>query len=211
MNPKTFSIVLAVLLLAAAGCNSGVNRSLHLGDGEKTDSGFNTVNGSIRIGRDAEVGGSSRTVNGRISVDDGSKVESLATVNGSIKIGDRVEVDGDLETVNGSVTTGQGTKVDGDVSTVNGALRLAGTVVTGKLATYNGAVTLSEGSRVERDVVIERTRGNSRGKPLSIKVTGGSVIEGDVIVKTDKRPVTVVLESGGEVKGEVRNAEVVRQ
>ena len=211
MQHKILTATAAVVLLFAAGCNAGVNRSFRVGDGEVTDSGFNSVNGSIRIGRDAEVKGSSHTVNGRISVDDGSKVRDLATVNGSIDIADKVEVDGDLESVNGGVECGSGTEVDGDIKTVNGDVELDGAVVDGSVETINGEVTLRGASRVKRDVVIDRNRGSSSRRTLEIRVLDDSVIEGDVIVKSRKRKVRVVLAGGGEVKGEIDGAEVVRE
>ncbi len=201
----------ALVLLFATGCNAGVNRSFRVADGETVDSGFNSVNGSIRVGRDAEVKGGSHTVNGRISVDDGSKVGDLATVNGSIHIADKVRVDGDLESVNGGVECGSGTEVNGDISTVNGDVELEGAIVDGSVETINGEVTLRDASRVKRDVVIERNRGSSSRKTLEIRVLDGSVIEGDVIVKSRKRKVAVTLAGGGEVKGEIDGAEAVRQ
>ncbi len=212
MKTKIVITLAAFALLFAAGCNAGVNRSFRVADGETADSGFNSVNGSVQVGREAEVKGSSHTVNGRISVDDGARVRDLGTVNGAIRIADNVTVDGDLESVNGGVECGQGTEVDGDVSTVNGDVDLDGTIVDGNVETINGEVTLRAGARVKRDVVIERNRGDSSRRVLEIRVLGGSVIEGDVIVKDTERKVKVVLASGGEVEGEIDDsAEVVRE
>ncbi len=211
MQMKTLTNLAVLLLLFAAGCNAGVNRSFRVADGETVDSGFNSVNGSIQIGSDAEVKGSSHTVNGRISVDEGSKVRDLATVNGSIQIADKVSVDGDLESVNGNVQCGPGTQVDGDINTVNGDVDLESAVVDGSVETINGEVTLRAGSRVKRNVVIDRNPGSSSRRALEIRVLDGSVIEGDVIVKARKRKVTVVLAGGGEIQGEITGAEVVRE
>ena len=211
MKSKRLPIFPAIVLLAAAGCHAGVNRTLRVDDGAETSRGLHTVNGSIRIGRDADVGGSSRSVNGNISVRDGSRVRSLATVNGSIEVAANVAVDGDLESVNGSVESGAGTEVSGDVATINGSLRLEGTLVQGKVRTHNGSVTLLDGSRIRQDVVIERSRGDGARRRLKIKIRDGAVVEGDVIVKDRDRPVTVYLSAGGEVLGEIRGAEVVRE
>ncbi len=211
MHTKRVIALAAFALLFLAGCNAGVNRSFRVANGETVDSGFNSVNGTIRIGKDAEVKGSSHTVNGGISVDDGSRVRDLATVNGSIRLAGKVTVDGDLESVNGGVRCGSGTTVDGDVTTVNGDVDLEGTVIDGSVETINGEVTLRAGSRVKRDVVIERNRGSGDRRPLEIRVLEGSVIEGDVIVKSAKRKVKVVLSGGSEVQGEIDGAEVVRE
>jgi DUF4097 and DUF4098 domain-containing protein YvlB len=211
MNTKMSSALLAIVVLTG-GCGFGVNRSFRVEDGEKVTGGLQTVNGVIRIGRDAEVTGPCRTVNGGITVDDGSKVGSLTTVNGSIEIASEVTVDGDLDTVNGSAECGTGTEVDGDLTTVNGNIRLDGTLVQGSVKTYNGSVKLDDGSRVTRDVVIERSRGSFQKKrSLDVRIMRGSVVEGDVVVKSRRHRVTVYLAEGGEVKGEIRNAEVVRE
>ncbi|MCP4654720.1 MAG: hypothetical protein GY856_04785 [bacterium] len=211
MNTKISSALSTIVFLLVAGCNCAVNRSLRVADGEKVTGGLTTVNGTIRIGEDAEVRGASRTVNGRITVDDGAQVGSLTTVNGAVEIAGNVAVDGDVETVNGAAECGSGTEVQGDVSTVNGAIRLDGTRVEGRVVTYNGGVTLRDGSRVTRDVVIERTRGRHSDRALEIRILQGSVVEGDIVVRTTKRPVTVYLSEGGEVLGEIRNAKVVRE
>ncbi len=211
MQIRILIALAAFALVFAAGCQAGVNRTMRLADGETSDSGFSSVNGSILIGRDAEVRGSSQTVNGRISVDDGAKVRGLSSVNGSIRIDDKVTVDGDLESVNGGIECGTGSRIDGDVETVNGDVELEGTVVDGTIETINGEVTLRGASRVTRDVVIGRNRGNSSRRVLEIRLSGGSVIEGDVIVKARNRKVQVVLAGGSEVKGEIDGAEVVRE
>ncbi|MEM7353224.1 MAG: hypothetical protein AAF657_20685 [Acidobacteriota bacterium] len=211
MSFKSFPIFIILALLFLTACDgAGVNRSLSVADGESRDGGLNTVNGSIRIGTDAAVDGSSRTVNGRISVRDGSKVGGLATVNGSIEVARNVEVDGDMESVNGSVDCATGTQVKGDISSINGSLFLEGTVVSGKIQTHNGSVTLRDGSRIEKDVVIARTRGTGNRREIEIKIEG-AIVEGDVIVEDPNRKVTVYLSDGGEVRGEIKDAEVVHE
>ncbi|MEM7582742.1 MAG: hypothetical protein AAF560_05130 [Acidobacteriota bacterium] len=196
-----------LILLTLTGCKFGVNRSLRVADGETVEGGMQTVNGSVRIGRDAKVGGASRSVNGGITVGDSSTVGSLSTVNGSIHIAESVRVNGDLGTINGAVESGRGTEVDGDISTINGRLELDETEVRGSLSTHNGAVTL-RGGRVHRDIVIEGRGGNKSSSELKIRLLDGAVVEGNVIVEDEARRVTVYLEDGGEVQGEIRGAEV---
>ena len=56
-----------------------------------------------------------------------------------------------------------------------------------------------------------RSRWNSDSppkKPLIIKLTDGSVVEGDIINEDDRFDVHVVLADGSKVLGEIKNAEV---
>jgi DUF4097 and DUF4098 domain-containing protein YvlB len=190
------------------GCGVGVNRSLHLADGKTSEHGLRTVNGAIGIGSGCTVKGGCTTVNGAITVAADSKVGDLTTVNGSIGISTNVEVDGQVETVNGGIRCDTGSVVDGDMATVNGRIKLQGTRVQGSLSTYNGSVILLDKSEVEHDIIIKRASGNT-DDPLTITVSQGSVVHGDVIVRDASRKVTVHLDTGGEIKGEIRNADVV--
>ncbi len=49
-----------------------------------------------------------------------------------------------------------------------------------------------------------------RSRPIEIEVAGGSVIEGDVLVKRNVK-VNVILRDGGKVLGRVDGAEVIDQ
>jgi len=122
-----------------------------------------------------------------------------------------VSADGDVATVNGSVRCGSGSTITGDVTTVNGSIRLDGSTAKGDITTHNGSVELTRGSVVERDVVIKESGGSSSGRTLRILVADGSVVHGDVVVEDSGRKVTVELVDGGEVKGEIRGAEVVER
>jgi cytoskeletal protein CcmA (bactofilin family) len=122
-----------------------------------------------------------------------------------------VVVDGDVSSVNGKVDAGPGTEIRGDVSTVNGPIVLAGTTVDRDVRTHNGALTLKAGTRVRGEIRVERSRGSRpRRSRLEIRLEGGTVVEGDLVVEAGARPVTVYLDSDSSVQGEIRNAEVVR-
>ena len=84
MKNRSVLAVVAACSLVIAGC--GVNKSIHIADGETVNGGRATVNGSVHIGADCTVRGDCRTVNGRVTVGTGSKVGGLQSVNGSIKI-----------------------------------------------------------------------------------------------------------------------------
>ncbi len=207
---KALLPILAAAFLCFSACDMSVNRSQYLGDGERS-AGLTSVNGSIRVGSNCTVDGGCRTVNGRIEVGDGSRVDDLDTVNGRIEIGANVQVDGDAETVNGSIECGPGSKVLGKVTTVNGSLELRNTVVSEDLSTVNGDVRLREKSVVRGDIVIKGKRGFfSGGHRLEIRVEGGSIVEGGIDVRDPDNEVKVYISKDSTVKGEIRNAKVIR-
>jgi hypothetical protein len=202
--------VLVVSLLSFCACDGSVNSSRHLGAGERSQ-GLNSVNGSIFVGSRCTVDGSCHTVNGRIEIGDGSTVDSLETVNGRITIGANVAVDGDAGTVNGAIECGPGSKVRGKVGTVNGRIELRNTVVDETLSTVNGDIELREKSVVRGDIVIKGKRGFfSSGHRLEIRVEGGSVVEGGIDVQDPDNEVRVYISKDSTVKGEIRNAKVIR-
>ena len=59
--------ILTTCALLVAGC--GVNKSIHIADGETVEDGKATVNGNVFIGADCTVRGDCRTVNGGVTVD----------------------------------------------------------------------------------------------------------------------------------------------
>lgn len=202
-------LLLAVIALTA-GCNASVNKSIRIADGESVTGDLTSVNGSINVGNNAQVKGNAQTVNGRIRVGDSVQIGRLSTVNGGIDIGGQTQVGGDVESVNGSVECEAGSTIEGDIQTVNGRVLLEGTTVNGEIETRNGAVLLTDGTRVGRDVRIEgRTSGFSGGS-LEIRLTGGSVIEGDLIVEDEDRKVRLTVDETSEVKGQIRGVEMTR-
>jgi DUF4097 and DUF4098 domain-containing protein YvlB len=210
MDSTLKSMVIGFTTIWLCACGFGVNQSFTIADGTTLDGGRTTVNGRITVGTNCEVSGDCQTVNGRITVGEGSRVGALHTVNGRIEIGSSVRVNGDVATVNGSIGIQDGTAVDGDVSTVNGGITLVGSTVGGTLTVHNGDVVLLARSRVKKDVVIKKGKSSSK-RGQEIRVSDGSVVEGDVIVRGARGEVTVHLSGGGEVKGEVRGAEVVTE
>ena len=138
-----------------------------------------------------------------------SEVGALHTVNGSIRIGSNTTVNGDLGTINGKIRCNSGSQIDGTLSTINGAITLTETAVTGNLETINGNITLERRSRVQGDIVIRsRSSGSKRKKPLIIKLSDNSVVEGNIINNDDRLDVQVILADDSKVLGEIKNAEV---
>lgn len=225
--------VMAILLIACgASSDTGINKSIYVGDGEhkrgslrsvngsinvgneaKVDGNLSTVNGAIVVGENAEVGEIS-CVNGEISVDRNSKAQEISCVNGAISTGADVEIDGDLSTVNGPIKTKLGSRIYGSMSTVNGDMYAQETLVDENIRTVNGDIDLVESSMVKGDIIIDRDRkkpSSREFKELVITIDSGSKVKGSIRVKGDNPNVTVVLSGGGEVQGEIINAEVVRK
>ena len=71
--------LLAVVSLALLFSGCGVNKSIHIADGETVNGGKATVNGNVTIGADCDVRCDCRTVNGRVSVGAQSKVGDFVT------------------------------------------------------------------------------------------------------------------------------------
>ncbi|MHC4432431.1 MAG: DUF4097 family beta strand repeat-containing protein [Planctomycetota bacterium] len=206
MNNSFKSLVLVTLLsLLAVSCVS-----IRVDDGATCGGSLTSVNSGIAIGSGSTVTGESRSVNGSITVGNDSEVGALHTVNGSIRIGSYTTVDGDASTINGKIRCKSRSQIDGMLSTINGAITLTGTTVTGNLETINGNITLERRSTVQGDIVI-KSRGDSTQRPkepLVIKLSGSSVVEGDIINKDDRCEVQVIIADDSRVLGQIRNAEV---
>jgi DUF4097 and DUF4098 domain-containing protein YvlB len=212
MKPIRWTFGLALLLTVTPGCDSSINKSVYIQDGERRDSGVNTVNGSITVGNDCVIRGSCRTVNGSIRVGQNSMVEGLQVVNGDIELGQNTKARDDLTTVNGSIVLRPGSKVAGDLSSINGNLELDHALVEKDLTLYNGNVELANESLVRGDIVIKDSKGHrSKDQIITIRIGEGSVVEGDIRVLEDEVKVKVYLGKDARVAGDITNAEVVRE
>lgn len=211
---KTKITIFQIALFSAVffwSCNASVNRSFYVRDGEQSG-GLISVNGSIHLGLNCRVVGSCHAVNGNIEVGDGSRVRDLDTVNGRIHIGSNVDMDGHAGTVNGAIDCGIGSKIHGRLTTVNGSIELRNTQVDEEVSTINGDILLSEKSVARGDIVIKDRRGSSRDhQRLNIRISGGSQVEGSIIVQDENAEVRVYISKDSTVKGEVRNAQVIRE
>jgi hypothetical protein len=219
MKSKSALIFAFLFLAGTCFCLATVNRSIHIADNQTVHGGLSSVNGSIHIGSNCTVGGSSHTVNGRIEVGDGSRVEDLKTVNGSIRIGRRATVDGFARTVNGSISCDSGGEIRREVHTTNGSIELRGAIAGGGLTTTNGDVTVLDQSRVKGDIVIRGRQGFwffgifgwRHRHPITIRIGGGSIVEGGIIVEDDHRNVEVIVSKDSKIQGKVVNAKIVER
>jgi hypothetical protein len=86
---------------------------------------------------------------------------------------------------------------------------LVHTIVQRDVQTVNGDIELRDNSVVKGNIVIEdKMDVSKRQRPIEIEVTGGSIIEGDVVVKRNVE-VRLILRDGGKVLGQVDGAEVI--
>ncbi len=229
----TVLIALSTILLACgASSDTRINKSVYVGDGEHKSGSLRSVNGSVHVGNEASVDGNCTTVNGKIvvgensevrevstvnggiSIDRNSKATEVSCVNGSISLGSDVEIDGDVSTVNGSIRCKIAVDIAGNLETVNGSMTTKETNIKGHIKTVNGDIDLLEKSIVHGDIVVNRVKKPSNHKNLkkmTITIDSKSKVKGNIEVKGDEPNVTVILAGGGEVLGEIINAEVVRK
>lgn len=201
--------ILLVGMLVLGGCDTSINSSIVVPDGESRSGSLMSVNGDVSIGKDCTIEGSSRSVNGSIKVGDRSRVEDLTVINGSVRTGEGVSVNGNVESVNGMIELGTGSGVSGKVASVNGSIELNQTMVQQDIRTVNGDIKLRDKTIVKGDIVIEGKMDDStRSSPIEIEVAGGSVIEGDIVVKRNV-DIRLILSEGGKVLGQVGDVEVI--
>ena len=207
---RSFLLVFGLSTVLFCGCDMSVNRSVHVSDGEQSG-GHTSVNGSIHIGARCRIDGDCRTVNGSIQVGDDARVRDLDTVNGRISIAANVEVDGNAATVNGSIICGSGSKIHGRLSTVNGRIELKKSEVDEDLSTVNGDILLAK-SLVHGDIIIKGRHGKLFDhRHIEIRLSEGSRVEGGIIVRDPDIDVKVYLSKDSTVKGEIQNAQVVKE
>lgn len=206
---KTFSVIIVIIF---SSCNVRINKSIHVPDGKSVHHSLNTVNGSIYIGSDCEVRGDCRSVNGNIKVESESEVSGLEVVNGSIDLEEKIVVHGSIKSVNGSIRCKRECRIYDDIYTINGDIDVYNTSVRNDIKTINGDISLFDNSVVEKDIIIKRKTGSSGyHHAITIKITEGSTVKGDIVVHPQPRKVRVILSDGGTVHGDIRNAEVIKQ
>jgi hypothetical protein len=193
-----------------SGCSVGVNRSINVRDGQSSH-GLVSVNGSLQVGSNCRVNGDSHTVNGIVEVGDDSHVRNLDTVNGHIRLGANVDVEGDAKSVNGAIDCGHGSKIHGRLTTINGRIELRNTEVDEEISTVNGNVLLREKSVVRGDIIIKGRNGFGNHRRLEIRISDGSRVEGGIIVHDEDIDVKVYLSRDSIVKGEIINAQLIKE
>jgi len=204
---KSFSLLVLLGLLTTSCIMSS-----RIGNGVTHNGSLATINSSIDIGNGSTVTGESRTVNGSITVGDNSDVGDLQTVNGGIRIGSNTSVHGSAGTINGPIRCKSGVQIDGTLSTINGPITLTETTVMKNLETINGNITLAQRSGIRGDIIL-RSRGEknqSPKEPLIVKLSGSSVVEGNIINKDERYQVIVIFADDSKVLGEIKNAEIRR-
>lgn len=215
--------LVSVMLLA--GCDVGINRTVHIEAADDAQHGAASINGDVIVSEKAIVrDGDLKTVNGTIEIKHGARVNRCATVNGSLRIeaeaqtGDLESVNGHLNVdrdatvrgniklVNGGVTLKNGASVSGSVGTVNGAIELYGATVEGMLQNYNGGMTVTAGSLVKGGISVHRSGRYDRSMAPTIVIGPGSSVEG---ILSFGRPVRLYIHDTASV-GQIRGAEPIR-
>lgn len=205
-----FTLVLSLFIYVTASCDyTSVNSNISIEDGEKVYHDLRSVNGGIYVGDNCQVEGSCQTVNGGIKIGKNSIVEGVQTVNGSIKVYQKVKIEENISSVNGSINIDNGT-IEGDIETINGIINLSNTKIRRDIETVNGNIILDNGSHVKGDIVIKRKSGN-KFHVLKIELLKNSIVDGNIYVEEDDRRVTVYLEKGSKVLGEIINAEIIEK
>jgi len=213
MNRYIINFILVLTLVSVApAMDISINKSTSIKDGKKKSGGMTTINGNLNIGDDCRVTGVCRTVNGNIEVGENTTIKKLQTVNGGVTIGRNSRILSHIETVNGFVTCNPGVEIFGSIKTVNAIIELDSVRVKRNITTYTGNIYLQNGSIVEKDLVVKHSHNKNNtydNRILKLTLSGGSVIEGDVIVKARDIKVMVTLREGSKIIGKVKNAQVV--
>lgn len=208
----SFSLLLMLFATGLISCEGvSVNKSIQIEDGETVRNDLSSVNGNITIGDNCKVLGDCNSVNGAVEIGENSEIDDISTVNGSISVGKNSIVHEDMESVNGSVTCEAGVKIRGEINTINGSLELFNTEVERNITTVNGSISLNEQTLVMGNIEVE-VKGKilSDNRKVKIHIRDHSVVEGDIIGDKDA-VVEVYLENGSEIKGQIRNAELIKE
>ena len=233
MKSRAFITAVLILLVLSsfAYAQSSVSKDIHIAKGKKSSRNVSTVSGDIFVGNGAMVKGdvsavsgdisigskatvqNIEVVSGDISVGKGAKTKNLETVSGDIHLYEKSEVDGSIETVSGDVNCDSGSDIGEYIGTVSGDVELDDSRLRGSLKTVSGDISLFNGSMIDGDIIINRKPDvvlYHNGK-LKIIIDMNSVVKGSILVKEPDSNVIVYLANGGEVKGEIVNAEVRKQ
>lgn len=199
MNKSVFTVGLLAMLISLPAFGLSINKSVKIEAGSESG-GASSVNGSVSVGADAVVTGGVKTVNGTVRVDSGATIENASTVNGGVKISSNVHA-ANLSTVNGSITVGESSVIEGEIEAVNGRISVEnGTTVGDDVGNVNGQIELV-GAQVGGDV--STVSGDMR-------ITGGTLVKGDVIVekpsswkwgKDKSRKPRIVIGPGTTIEG----------
>ena len=140
---RLFSLLPLMIIFA---CNTSINESVYVNDGEIKEGDIICINGSIIIGQDCKILGDCKAINGSIKIGKSSSVESIQSVNGPVYIDSNCTIKGSITAVNGEVETSSNVSILGDVSSINGNVTLENTKVSDNVKTENGDIILTASS-----------------------------------------------------------------
>jgi len=200
-------LVTFVLLTA---CDVKINNDFNIPDNTNVENVLISVNGDINIGKNCIVNADLNTVNGNITIKKFSHIEaSIQTVNGSISIDDHVKVDGNISTLTGVIEINNA-NVTGDISNISGDIMVYHIILEGDLVSNFGNISIKDNSIINGNVIINKNDEiPEKLKSVKIKITGGSSVTGDLINDSREVIVSVFVEEGSSIKGEIIDADIV--
>ncbi|MCK5147336.1 hypothetical protein KAR48_11305 [bacterium] len=208
---KKSIILLFLAAFVLGGCNTSINKSVYVEDGERRRSGLTSINGNVTIGDECVIRGTCRSVNGTIRIGWNSKTGGLQAVNGSITVGKETNINGSIRSVNGSVRCSRDVTIRGDINSVNGDIKITATRVEEDIVTRNGDIDILDGSEVDGDIRIKRRKGSKNFKHITIHISGNSIVHGDIINEDRHTDVSVILKEGGRINGITKNVELIKR
>jgi hypothetical protein len=212
MKPNRLLMIVPAVLLILAGCHLSIERDIHVESGRTVRGSINVIEGDITIGSGCLIRSSCRTVDGNIEVGRDSQVDNLQSVDGNIYVGREVVVRRDVELVDGDIVCRSGVVVGGNINAIDGSIEIERTTVRRDITTYDADIRLRDRSRVEGDIIIKRSPDDhDRFRRVTIEISGGSVVEGDIVNRDENVDVRVYLEEGGRIEGRVSEVEVIRR
>lgn len=207
---RSLPLLFVFLVFGLTSCSGvSVNKSIEIGDGETVRKNLTSVNGNITIGDDCKILGDCSTVNGSIRIGRNSKVDQVKSVNGSIEVGENSMTNRDVKSVNGHITCKSGVKISGEINSINGSVEIDNTEVARDIVGVNGDIHIDNKSIVRGDVLIKTRHGSDKNR-VKIYIRGNSIVDGGVIAEGDAN-VEVHLENGSEIRGPVRDVELIEE
>ncbi|KAA3617802.1 MAG: hypothetical protein D8M58_00360 [Calditrichaeota bacterium] len=198
--------------LFLVSCDVNINKDFVIPDNTTVENDLISVNGNINIGENCIVEANLSTVNGNIEIKKFTRIESsIQTVNGNISIIEKVKVDGDITSLTGLIEINNSTVV-GNVSNISGDIEVNKIELDGDLISNFGKITIENNSEINGSVVIKANDEiPEKLRNVKIIISDSSVIQGDLVNDNRDVIVSVFIEEGSSIYGEIIDADLVDQ
>jgi len=200
-------------LLALLACDVHINKNFEIAPNTTVENDLITVNGNINIGENCIVNGTLSTVNGSIIISRFTRVEaSLQTVNGSIEIEQQCKIDGNISNLTGAIEISDQCTVNGNIGNISGDTDLNNVLVDGNVTTNFGDVIIAKKSHIVNSVIIEdNDEIPEKLRSVQIVITDSSIVRKGIINKNKLVKVSVFIEPGSEVTGDLIDVKIVEE